>query len=146
MNRNDLALFMRAQNWAVQASVSSENAPQAAAIGVGVTDALELVFETYTDSRKAKNLRANPRIALVIGWDGGETVQYEGLADEPSGEALASLKQVYFAKFPDGREREGDPRITYFRVRPTWLKYTTFTKGSEPEVLVFDADWLAKTT
>jgi hypothetical protein len=66
------------------------------------------------------------------------------VADEPTEGELASLKQVYFAKFPDGRARERDPRITCFRVRPTWLKYTDFTKGPEPEILVFDAEWLQR--
>ena len=127
MNRKQLVEFMRAQKWAVEASVSSESTPQAAVIGVAVTDALELVFATMGDTRKAKNLRANPRVAFVIGWDDGKTLQYEGVADEPTGDELARLKQAYFAKFPDGVEREGWDGITYFRARPTWLRLSDIT-------------------
>lgn len=76
---------------------------------------------------KASNLRANPKIALVMGWDEGKTAQIEGIADEPAGEELARLKAVYFEKFPDGPSRESWPKITYFRVRPTWIRFSDFT-------------------
>jgi pyridoxine/pyridoxamine 5'-phosphate oxidase len=137
VNRKDLIEFMRAQKWAVEASVSPEGTPQAAVIGVAVTDSLELVFDTVGTTRKAANLRANPRVAFVIGWDDGKTVQYEGVADEPTGEELARLKQAYFAKFPDGVEREGWEGITYFRARPTWLRFSDFTT-TPPEIVEID--------
>jgi len=41
--------------------------------GVGVTDQFEIVFDTLASTRKAQNLRRNPRIALVIGgWTPGD--------------------------------------------------------------------------
>lgn len=138
MNRGDLLTFMRAQKWAVQASVSDGNAPQAAVIGVAIADDLELVFDTLSDTRKASNLRHRPEIALVMGWDDAQTVQYEGIADEPKGDELARIKRVYFAKFPDGIERERWPGIAYFRVRPTWIRYSDF-RQSEPVIVTFDA-------
>ena len=137
MNRSELLTFMRDQKWAVEASVSRRNAPQAAVIGVAITDDLEVVFDTLSTSRKAENLRRNATIALVIGWDEGQTVQYEGVADEPTGDELARIKRAYFAKFPDGLEREQLPAITYFRVRPTWIRYSDFRQG-EPVVVTFD--------
>jgi hypothetical protein len=137
MNRDELLIFMRAQNWAVEASVSEQNTPQAAVIGVAITDALEVVFDTLSDSRKARNLRHNARIALVIGWDDAQTVQYEGVAEEPTGDELIRVKRAYFARFPDGVERERLPGIAYFCVRPTWIRYSDFRK-SEPVVLTFD--------
>lgn len=127
MNRAELLLFLRAQKWAVQASVTKSGAPQAAVIGVAVSDELEIVFDTRGDTRKAENLRSNPRIAVVMGWDEGRTVQIEGIADEPTGDELARIKQVYFAKFPDGPMRESWPGIAYFRVRPSWIRFSDFT-------------------
>lgn len=126
MTRAELLSFLRAQKWAVQASAAPGGRPQAAVIGVAITDALELVFDTLVTSRKARNLRASPSIALVLGWDDGQTVQFEGIADEPSGAELQRLKLVYFNRFPDGYDREKDPDITYFRVTPTWLRYSDF--------------------
>ena len=34
-----------------------------------MSDELEVVFDTVERTRKYRNLRVDPRIALVIGWD-----------------------------------------------------------------------------
>jgi mannose-6-phosphate isomerase-like protein (cupin superfamily) len=129
MDRADLLAFLRRYRWAIEATSAPDQAPQAAIIGYAVTDRLELVFDTLASSRKAANLRANPRIALVIGGWSGEprTVQYEGLADFPSGAALEPLQRVYFETFPDGPARLAWPGITYVRVTPLWLRSSDFT-------------------
>jgi pyridoxine/pyridoxamine 5'-phosphate oxidase len=131
MQRTELAAFLKRHRYAVQSSVSPTGSPQAAVVGVAVTDELELVFDTLGTSRKAANLRQNTRIALVVGWDDEQTVQLEGIADEPTGAELARCKAAYFAAFPDGPEREAWPDITYFRVRPTWARYSDFRPGGE---------------
>ncbi len=129
MDRAQLLTFLKQHRYVVQASVHASGAPQAAVVGVAVTDELELVFDTLGDTRKAENLRRDPRIALVVGWDDAQTVQLEGVADEPQGDELARLKRAYFDRFPDGPERESWPRITYFRVRVTWARYSDFREG-----------------
>jgi general stress protein 26 len=129
MNRAELLAFIKRHRYAVQASVAANGAPQAAVIGVAVSGELELVFDTLGSTRKAENLRRDPRIALVVGWDEEQTVQLEGRADEPQGDELARLKQVYFSAFPDGPERESWPGITYFRVRVDWARYSDFRPG-----------------
>ncbi|HEX2874839.1 MAG TPA: pyridoxamine 5'-phosphate oxidase family protein [Polyangiaceae bacterium] len=129
MNRAELLRFLQRHRYAVQASTTTDGAPQAAVIGVAVNDALELVFDTLGTSRKAQNLRRDARIALVVGWDEEQTVQLEGVADEPSGEELKSVKATYFARFPDGPEREAWPDIAYFRVRLSWARYSDFRAG-----------------
>ena len=139
MTRDDLLQFMRSEKYAVQTSVSAAGSPQAAVVGIAVTDAFEIVFDTVASSRKVPNLRANPSIAFVIGGtrDGDErTVQYEGIADEPSGEELARLCAVYYAKFPDGRDRLAWPGLIYVRVKPTWIRYSNFG-ANPPEIVEF---------
>ena len=129
ISRTDLLAFMRQQQYAVQASVSPSGTPQAAVVGIVVSDRLEVFFDTLASSRKAVNLRHNPAIALAIGStaDGAErAVQLEGIADEPRGADLDRLLALYFATFPDGRERQAWPGITYFRVTPTWLRYSNY--------------------
>jgi hypothetical protein len=78
MNRAELLEFLRRHRYAVQASSAHGGAPQAAVIGIAVTDELELVFE----------------------------------------------------RFPDAPEREAWPELTYFRVRPSWARYSDFRAGS----------------
>jgi hypothetical protein len=85
------------------------------------------------------NLRRNPRIAFVIGGltHGDErTVQYEGVADEPVGADLERLKELYFIRFPDGRERQNWPGLVYVRARPTWIRYSDFNR-KPPEIVEF---------
>lgn len=119
--------FARDQRLAVVATVSSDRAPEAALVEIAVTPDLEVIFDTIDFTRKCTNLRADPRIAIVLG--GSEhrtTLQIEGVADEPEGFELERVKEVFFAGCPYGREREGWPGLTYFRVRPTWLRYSNY--------------------
>jgi hypothetical protein len=127
--RADILEFMRRHSLAVQASVSALNSPQAAVVGFIVTDGFEVFFDTLDSTRKVSNLRQNSKCALVIGGltDGDErTVQYEGVADEPKGAELERLKERYFLRFPDGRDRESWPGLTYVRTRPQWLRFSDY--------------------
>jgi hypothetical protein len=129
----ELVAFIRAHKWGVVASTGPAGAAQAAVVGIAVTDDLEIVFDTLGSTRKAANLRRDARVAVVIGWDEAQTVQLEGVADEPAGAELARIQGVYFAAFADGPTRLAWPGITYLRVRPHWLRYSDF-RGAEPEL------------
>ncbi len=145
MNRAELLAFLRSPRYAVEASVTPAGQPQAAIMGIVVTDAFEIVFDTLGTTRKMTNLRANPRIALAIGnlaEGDGRGVQLEGVADEPKGEELARLQASYFAKFPDGRARLLWPSLTFVRVRPTWLRYSDF-RTTPPTIVEFTGAELA---
>ena len=134
MTIEELCQFVRERKLAVVATVSAAQTPEAALVGIAVTSDLELVFDTIESTRKCQNLRNRPEIAVVIGWDGEITLQYEGQADEPEGRALDRCKAAYFDAYPDGRERERWPGITYFRVRPKWVRYSDYAK--EPPQIV----------
>jgi len=126
LTRDELLRFLREHKLVVVSSVAPGGAPQAAVVGYGVSDTLELVFDTLTSTRKYANLRSDPRVALVV-WDGERTVQLEGVVDFPEGDELERLRQVYFVPYPDGRERLAWPGITHVRVRLTWARYSDFT-------------------
>lgn len=145
MTRAELLALMRRHRVAVQASVSGSGAPEAAVVGVAVSDDFEIVFDTLDTSRKAHYLRQNPRIALVLsGWASGEqdTIQYEGLADVPDGAELERIKALYFSVYPDGRDRLAWPGLIHVRVRPTWVRYSGFSQVPA-RILEFSADDLA---
>ena len=137
--KEDILGFMRGYSLAAQASVSASHSPQAAVVGFVTTDDFEIFFDALDTARKIHNLRQNPKMAFVIGGlrEGEErTVQYEGTADEPRGDALDRLKEQYFARFPDGRERLSWPGITYVRVRPRWIRYSDYSR-QPPEIVEF---------
>lgn len=143
-DRERLLTFIRQERYAVQASVSIGGAAQAALVGVVVSDRFEVFFDTLASSRKTANLRHNRAAALVIGPAAAgakRTVQLEGIADEPAGAELERLLELYFERFPDGRDRQQWPGITYWRVTPTWLRYSDFSVDP-PEILEFSASEL----
>jgi hypothetical protein len=125
--------FAVRERLAVLSTVSTANEPQSALMGIAVTDDFEIVFDTVKTSRKYGNLCGNPRVAFVIGCSSEVTVQYEGIAQELGGDELARYLPVYFAAFPDGPERQNWPGITYFVVRPKWMRYCDY--GQRPRLL-----------
>ncbi|MBI4817112.1 MAG: pyridoxamine 5'-phosphate oxidase family protein [Deltaproteobacteria bacterium] len=127
MTKDELVTFLRGYKLAVEATTSRAGSPQAAVVGFAVSDQLELIFDTLESTRKYENLRADPRIAMVVGWDHEITVQLEGVADFPVGEELERIRQVYFVPYPDGRDRLSWPGITHVRVRPSWVRFSDFT-------------------
>jgi pyridoxine/pyridoxamine 5'-phosphate oxidase len=131
IDRAALLEFLRKHRLGVLSTVSPEGKPEAAVVGIAVTDDLEILFDTLDTTRKIRNLRRSRNIAFVIGWDEEVTVQIEGIADEPHGAELARLKQTYFAAYPDGRERERWSHITWVRVRPLWFRYSDFNAGGQ---------------
>ena len=129
IDRDRLLAFMRQERYAVLASSGGDGAPQAALVGIVVSDQFEVFFDTLESSRKAGNLRRRPQAAMVLGpttADAVRTVQMEGPADEPRGADLARLLELYFARFPDGRDRRQWPDITYWRIRPAWIRFSDF--------------------
>jgi len=126
MNLDEVLRFMKSERLAVLATVGDDRRPEAALMGFAVTPELEIIFDTVKTSRKYPNLKKNPRVTWVIGCSTEITVQYEGVAEELEGEELVKYKKTYFATFPDGPARENWPGITYFVVRPKWLRYCDY--------------------
>jgi general stress protein 26 len=144
MEARHLLEFLRQHRLAVQASVFASGGPQAAVVGFAITERFEIIFDTLDSARKVPNLRQNPKLALVIGGllPGDErTVQYEGIADEPSGEELERLTKVYYGVFPDGLSRRSWPGLVYVRVRPTWIRYSDYNVDP-PEIVEFRREQL----
>ena len=118
--------FIGAQKLGVLGTISPEGAPQSSLVGIAVTPQLEIIFDTVKSSRKYRNLSANPACSFAIGWAGEVTIQYEGHAIPPQGDELARYQAVYFKKWPDGPDRLSWSGITYFVVRPSWIRYSDF--------------------
>lgn len=125
MSRVELLAFASTHKLAVISTIAPDGAPHGAVVGIAVTDDFELIFDTLNTSRKWANLKANPSIAVTLGWD-AETLQLEGVAEELSGAALLPYQKRYFSVWPDGPDRLDWPGITYFKVTPRWMRYSDF--------------------
>src|SRR5260370_13816655 len=129
MKLEEVCRLMDSETLGVLATATNSGQPQAALMGFAVTPELEIIFDTVRSSRKYPNLKANPRVAWVVGCKAEVTVQYEGEAEELEGEALAKYKLIYFQKYTDGPARENWAGITYFVVRPKWVRYCDYNPG-----------------
>ncbi|MBI3235875.1 MAG: pyridoxamine 5'-phosphate oxidase family protein [Bacteroidetes bacterium] len=108
MTKEYLYNFISKHKFAVLSTVSEENKPESAVVGIAVTKDLKIFFDTVSTSRKYQNLLKIPSIAFVIGWDDARTVQYEEWKD-----------------------------IAYFCVEPKWIRYSDFTIPQYIEELTF---------
>jgi pyridoxine/pyridoxamine 5'-phosphate oxidase len=126
MEKAAIHAFMARFRYGVLSSISSDGTPQSALVGIATTPDLEIIFDTVKSSRKYPNLIRNSCCSFVVGWDGEQTVQFEGVAIEPQGEELRRYQEAYFAAWPDGPARMSWPGIAYFVVRPTWIRYSDF--------------------
>ena len=69
MSRSELVDVLRGYRLAVVATVAADGQPQAAVVGIAISDGLEIVFDTVVGSRKAQNLQRDPRVG-VVSWGG----------------------------------------------------------------------------
>jgi uncharacterized pyridoxamine 5'-phosphate oxidase family protein len=129
-NKKKIFEFLKQLKIGVISTVDQHGKPESAVVGFGVMDNLELFFGTNISTRKYKNVKENPNISFVIGWDEGITVQYEGVASEFADDQVEQYKEAYFQKNPTAKKFANNPGQTYFKVSPTWIRYTDL---SNPE-------------
>ena len=129
MDRITICSFMRRHRYGVVSSLSKSGVPQSALVGIATTLELEIVFDTVKSSRKYPNLIEHPSCSFVVGWAEEQTVQFEGVAVELKGQELKHYQDAYFAVWPDGPARMNWPGITYFAVRPKWIRYSDYDRN-----------------
>jgi hypothetical protein len=136
MTKLELFAFMSRQRLGVVSSIGSDGTAQSALVGIAVTPELEIIFDTLEHTRKAQNLFARPDCAVVLGWDGEITVQYEGMAEDYVVDEQGPWKDAYLATWPECRAHMSWPGLIYFVVSPKWIRYSDYSK-SPPEIVEF---------
>jgi hypothetical protein len=140
MTQRDLYNFIAQYKYGVLGTIGESGTPQAALVGIAVTERLEIVFDTVKSSRKYPNLVARPACSFSIGWEGEQTVQYEGEAEELAGAELDAYLKIYFQAWPDGPARMSWQGIVHFVVRPRWIRYSDFDQRP-PVIQEFLSKW-----
>lgn len=128
MTRAEFVGFVRAARMGVVATVDAEGNPEAALVDLAVTDDAELVFDTKATARKVANLGTNPRVALVVGWNEGVSVQVEGVAEIVTGAERDTYVQIHQAQLQKSSALRDDFDVV--RVVPTWLRHYDARPGS----------------
>lgn len=115
--------FIRSHKLAVMATVAGSALPEAAVVGIGVEENLELLCSTFSTSRKYENIKRNPKVALVIGWEHGKTVQYEGTAEELSIErAEENPLRDELEKIPAIAKYVQREYGVFYKIKPEWVR------------------------
>ncbi|AMN42969.1 pyridoxamine 5'-phosphate oxidase family protein [Rhodoplanes sp. Z2-YC6860] len=135
--KSDLLDYMQSHRLAVVSSIGDTGAPQSALVGIAVTPTHDVIFDTVSDSRKHRNLTGDRRASVLFAGPGEKTLQFDGTARSLSLVDVADehLREIYYAVWPDGRERLRWPNIAYWCVSPTWARYSDYEAG--PLVQIF---------
>lgn len=137
LSLSDFVSFVRAAELAVLATSSPQGKPEAALMGIAVTDKGELIVDMPADARKLANIEHNDQAAMVIGWDAGVSIQVEGRIRVVTGEERTGYERVYSARFPGSRV--GDPAFVVAVLAPEWVRRYDATTGP---ARCDHADWL----
>jgi hypothetical protein len=110
----------------------SDGAPHASTVHYAHTDGPLLLFKTDRKYRKAEPLlgKAMSRASISVGFDEGpnsKTLQMDGEASLLSKDDPMILS-VYYAKFTDKEKKLDDPDAIFFKFKPTWWRYTDWSK------------------
>ncbi|NOZ27399.1 MAG: pyridoxamine 5'-phosphate oxidase family protein [Chloroflexi bacterium] len=103
--RDRIAKFLAVHTTMTLATVGPDGAPQAAAVFYAPDDRLNLYFLSEPDSRHARNLSLDPRVAATIHADGQDWrsitgLQIEGTAEQvKDARELAHATRTYAARF-----------------------------------------------
>jgi pyridoxine/pyridoxamine 5'-phosphate oxidase len=134
--KNEILAFLQRHPMAVIATIHHHKyAPEAALVAFCETDEFEIIFQTFNDARKYKNIQENPHVAFVVGWDiikaNQITFQYEGQARELAiGTNEYSKYRTMFEnkKTPCTSEFLDEAKSRIFVCSPKWFGYSDYTE------------------
>ncbi len=121
---------LQSQHLCTISTVNQEDKSESALIGFAEMPNLSLIFGTASTSRKYHNLRQNTSVALVFNLINGQqklSIQYEGTAEQLTGDELVKLKEIFFAKNPQAKSYDLDPHQVFFKVTPIWIRYSDYS-------------------
>ncbi len=127
--------FLNAHDCCVIATTDNDGKPEAATVGFSATDDLKLTIGTYRGTRKFANLQTNSKVAVVVGFSGDITIQYEGVARELTEPKLSERLKVHHAKLPSALKYRDHTDQTYLLIDPTWIRYTNYANNPDVEEL-----------
>lgn len=129
MTLDNVKDFLEAFETCVIATVGSSQRPEAATVGFSVDDDFKFVIASNQSTRKAQNIAENDQVALVVGFDGSQTLQLEGNAIPLDEKDDADRIQLHFNKVPGARKYADESGQKYYLITPTWLRFTDYTQA-----------------
>jgi pyridoxine/pyridoxamine 5'-phosphate oxidase len=135
LSLSEFVEFARAAELAVLATASPAGKPEAALLGVAVTESGDLVVDIHRSARKLTNITRNNQVAVVIGWADDVSIQVEGHIRLVTGDERRGYEKVYLARFPGSRVSDSAFEVAV--ITPEWVR--RYDAGSDPARI---AHWL----
>ena len=127
LDKKEILDFAKRQELCVISTCFNEQ-PESAVVDFIIEDNLDIIFNTYTTSRKYKNLKTNPNVSFVVGF--GETLQTlqgEGVATELEGHEESRIINAYKDNLGFFR-RWKIKDMRYFKIRVSWIRLSDFSE------------------
>ncbi len=131
--------FLDNQVTAAVSTVSMDGEPQVSTVYYYADADLNFYFITAKGSKKLKNIEANKKVAIVVGFGPAPiTIQAGGIAETNQDfkeEFIDKIfKKINFHTLDQlpflNLEKEG---LVIFKVKPTWLTFLNFDKEGHPD-------------
>ena len=126
LTREEVLSYLSHQGLGVLATVNADGTPEAALLNIAVSPQLEIIFETTNATRKFANLRRDPAAAFVVGWHDAQSLQLNGVVDEPSGRTLDRIKALFVERYPAMASHQVWPGNHYYRFTPSWCRLSNY--------------------
>ena len=122
--------FLQRCPFGVVSTLGLDGFPESAVVAVSETRNLEIIFGSFAETRKNRNLKRDSRVSVVIGWDRLEktTVQIQGRAAFLEQEERQRAEQNHCLKNPESTKYLNDLRQEYIKIIPDWIRYSNFSK------------------
>lgn len=125
--------FMKEHLICVVSTLNADSTIESAAVAFTELDDLQIAIQTPNTTRKYANLKQNPTISLVIGWnpENMKTIQYQGEAHEAteSEKEIIQIRQIQ--KNPASKKYAYLPDNKYFLIKPNWIRYSDLSKNPQ---------------
>lgn len=124
--------LLHSQMLGVVSTVNDAGSPESALVAFAETPELEIIFGTFNDTRKFRNIQEHSTISFVVGGD-NKSIQIEGRAHIADGSESQQCADILVSKNPRAARFVTEPRERFVLLRPTWIRFTNF--GTKPETV-----------
>ena len=138
-SKTTIQKYLQATKYIALATVNEEKAPVIRTLGGFVLDDLQIYFSTGKSTDKVKQIRLNPKVALLFQHENQEiksfiNITLSGTAYEVTENAERSKAiALLAAKSPKFKERAKNGELSdrvFFRIDPEQIKVVDLSKGS----------------
>lgn len=120
--------FMKEHDLGVLSTVNPKGLPESSVVGFSETENFEIVIGSFAGARKSDNLKTNPFVSLVVGWEKGHTVQLEGEAHEVTNQEEKNvLIRNHLAKIPTAAKYVSLEEEKIYKIKPHWVRFSNLS-------------------